>query len=67
VDRELWRTGYDSLESFYAAHEAHHPDIRVYAAVYRQGSAVYRQGYTESARGNPSLGRTIAQQIADRR
>jgi hypothetical protein len=47
VDREVWRTGYDSLESFYGAHEARHPDIRVYAAV-------YREGYTESGRGNPS-------------
>jgi hypothetical protein len=62
VDREVWRTGYDSLESFYGAHEARHPDIRVYAAV-------YRQGYAESARGDPSLalGRNIAQGIADRR
>lgn len=62
VDREVWRTGYDSLESFYRAHEARHPDIRVYAAV-------YSQGYAESARGDPSLvrGRNIAQQIADLR
>jgi hypothetical protein len=33
VKDEDWRAGYDSLESFYAAHEARHPDIRVYAAV----------------------------------
>jgi hypothetical protein len=34
VKNEDWRhAGYDSLESFYAAHEARHPDIRVYAAV----------------------------------
>jgi hypothetical protein len=60
VDRGVWRTGYDSLESFYGAHEAHHPDIRVYAAV-------YWQGYAESARGDPLLGPRIAQRIADRR
>jgi hypothetical protein len=30
---EGWREGYDSLDAFYAAHEARHPDIRVYAAV----------------------------------
>lgn len=32
---EWWRAAYDSLDSFYAAHEARHPDIRVYAAVRR--------------------------------
>jgi hypothetical protein len=37
VDEEYWRAGYDSLESFYTAHEARHPDIHVYAAVYREG------------------------------
>jgi hypothetical protein len=35
-DKEDWRAAYDSLESFYAAHEARHPDIRVYATVYRE-------------------------------
>ena len=35
-DLEGWRAGYDSLDSFYAAHEARHPDIRVYAAVWRE-------------------------------
>jgi hypothetical protein len=61
-DGENWRAGYDSLESFYGAHEARHPDIRVYAAV-------YRQGYAESARDDPSLalGRTIAQRIRAKR
>jgi hypothetical protein len=37
VDWELWRAGYDSLESFYREHEARHPDVRVYAAVYNDG------------------------------
>jgi hypothetical protein len=62
ADREVWRSGYDSLESFYGAYEARHPDIRVYAAV-------YREGYDDSARGDPSLalGRTIAQRIAAKR
>lgn len=35
-DEEWWRAGYDSLESFYSAHEARHPNIRVYAAVGRE-------------------------------
>lgn len=35
-DRGWWRVAYDSLESFYAAHEERHPDIRVYASVYRE-------------------------------
>lgn len=33
VESADWRAGYDSLESFYVAHEDRHPDIRVYAAV----------------------------------
>jgi hypothetical protein len=32
-EEELWRAGYDSLDSFYQAYESQHPDIRVYAAV----------------------------------
>ena len=32
-EEELWQAGYDSLDSFYRAHEGRHPDIRVYAAV----------------------------------
>ena len=35
-DGDGWRAGYDSLDSFYAAHEARHPDIRLYAAVSRE-------------------------------
>lgn len=35
-EEELWQAGYDSLESFYGAHESQHPDIRVYAAVESQ-------------------------------
>jgi hypothetical protein len=31
---EAWRASYDSLDSFYAAYEARHPDIRLYAAVW---------------------------------
>jgi hypothetical protein len=31
---EAWRAGYDSLDSFYAAHEQRHADIRLYAAVW---------------------------------
>jgi hypothetical protein len=35
-DGDGWRAGYDSLDSFYAAHEARHPDIRLYASVWRE-------------------------------
>jgi DNA-binding response OmpR family regulator len=35
-EEEWWRVGYDAVDSFYAAHEARHPDIRVYAAVRRE-------------------------------
>jgi len=31
---EAWRADYDSLDSFYAAYEERHPDIRLYGAVY---------------------------------
>jgi CheY-like chemotaxis protein len=56
-DAEWWRVGCDSLDSFYVAHEARHPDIRAYAAV-RRGIAM-----------NPSMppegiGEVIAQRIA---
>jgi hypothetical protein len=34
-DDEAWRASYPSLEAFYAAHEARHPDIRLYARVRR--------------------------------
>jgi hypothetical protein len=62
VDREGWRTGYDSLESFYSAHEARHPNIRVYADVYPEVAP-------ELWTADPSVafGRTIAQRIADGR
>jgi hypothetical protein len=33
-DLEAWRAGYDSLDSFYAAYEERHPDIRLYASVW---------------------------------
>ncbi len=33
---QRWRVSYDSLDSFYAKHEARHPDIRVYASVSRE-------------------------------
>lgn len=29
-DTDAWKVGYPSLEAFYAAHEARHPDIRFY-------------------------------------
>lgn len=62
VDREGWRSGYDSLQSFYSAHEARHPNIRVNADVYGEDGA-------DLATGDPSLalGRTISQRIAGRR
>jgi hypothetical protein len=62
VEDEYWRAGYDSLEAFYAAHEARHPDIRVYADVYREVGA-------QLVLADPSVarGRIIAQAIADRR
>jgi hypothetical protein len=33
---EAWRARYDSLDSFYAAHEARHPDIRYYTKARRE-------------------------------
>jgi len=61
-DEESWRAGYDSLDSFYAAHEAQHPDIRVYASVSREIVPM----------GDPSalpdgIGTTIVQRIAAHR
>ena len=35
-DTGAWKTGYGSLEDFYAAHEAAHPNIRVYGALRRE-------------------------------
>jgi hypothetical protein len=51
VEWAAWRAGYDSLESFYSAHDARHPDIRVYAGVYQDG-------------GDPER---VTAEIADRR
>jgi hypothetical protein len=50
--------GYDSLDSFYAAHEARHPDIRSYATV-RRGIPM---GDPEGPL--PGIGGVIAQRIA---
>jgi hypothetical protein len=57
-EEEAWRAGYSSLDDFYAAHEAQHPDIRFYAAVRR-----------EIATADPltSPGGTITQRIARHR
>lgn len=35
-DNDLWKAAYASLDEFYAAHEAQHPDIRVYGDVRRE-------------------------------
>lgn len=35
-DTDAWKFAYPSLEAFYAAHEARHPDIRFYGAVRRE-------------------------------
>jgi hypothetical protein len=35
-DNDLWKLRYDSLEAFYMAHEAQHPDIRFYGDVRRE-------------------------------
>lgn len=60
VEEECWRAGYDSLESFYAAHEARHPDIRVYASVYEDDDPEIL------AVDHSDLGRFIAERIAER-
>ena len=36
VGMEAWSASYDSLDSFYAAHEASHPDIRIYTVVWHE-------------------------------
>jgi CheY-like chemotaxis protein len=56
-DAEWWRVGYDSLDSFYAAHEARHPDIRVYAAVRREVLMV------DASTPPAGIGGVIAQRI----
>lgn len=57
-DEEAWRAAYDSLEAFYAVHEARHPDIRLYGNVRREME-------TEDILTAP--GGTIAQRIARHR
>jgi DNA-binding response OmpR family regulator len=57
-DEEWWRVGYDSLDSLYAAHEARHPDILVYAAVRRE----ILMG--DASMPPAGIGRVIAQRIA---
>jgi hypothetical protein len=58
---DAWRAGYDSLDSFYAAHEAQHPDIRLYTAVWREVAV-------EDPNDPPNrTGATIAQRIAEHR
>jgi CheY-like chemotaxis protein len=57
-EEEWWRVGYDSLALFYAAHEARHPDIRVYAAVRREIPMAYASMPPEG------IGEVIAQRIA---
>ena len=54
-DEGAWRVGYESLDAFYAAHEARHPDIRFYADVRRE---------IETADPLTSPGGTITQRIA---
>jgi CheY-like chemotaxis protein len=57
-EEDWWRVGYDSLASFYAAHEARHPDIRVYAAVRRELPMV------SASRPPEGIGQVIAQRLA---
>jgi hypothetical protein len=35
-DNGFWKSKYESVEAFYKAHEAQHPDIRVYGDVRRE-------------------------------
>jgi hypothetical protein len=59
-DLEAWRFGYDSLDSFYVAHEGRHPDIRVYAVVARELADVM----TDASGTRAGIGALIAQRIA---
>lgn len=62
VEEEAWwRVAYDSLDSFYAAHEARHPDIRLYAAVRREVPMV------DALEPPAGIGGLIARRIARRR
>jgi hypothetical protein len=66
-EEEWWRAGYDSLDSFYAAHEARHPDIRLYAAVRRETPIITAFADYESqyeSEWPEALGEMIAQRIA---
>jgi hypothetical protein len=60
-ERNWWRAGYDSLESFYQAHEAEHPDIRVYAAVRGEFPTL------DALEPPDGIGEAIARQVAMRR
>ncbi len=60
-EKEWWRAGYDSLDSFYAAHEARHPDIRVYAAVRREIAMA------DASEPPAGIGEVISQRIARHR
>lgn len=60
-DEERWRAAYDSLDSFYAAHEARYPDIRVYAAVSREIQSA------EESRAPSGMSETVAQRIVRHR
>jgi hypothetical protein len=35
-DTGLWKVGYPTLDEFYAAHSAQHPDVQVYGDVRRE-------------------------------
>jgi hypothetical protein len=61
---EAWRTGYDSLDSFYAAYEVRHPDIRLYAAVWEEIAAPNDLDPNDPPNGT---GEVIAQRLAARR
>lgn len=54
-DEDAWRAGYESLSAFYAAHEARHPDVRLYGRVRRK---------IADADPLTSAGGTIAQRLA---
>jgi DNA-binding response OmpR family regulator len=60
-DAEWWRVGYDSLDSFYAAHEGRHPDVRVYAVVRRDVAMA------DASRPPAGIGGVIAQRIGQHR
>lgn len=54
-EEEAWKARYPSLEAFCAAHEARHPDIRLYAEVRRE---------IETADPLTSAGGTIQERLA---